>query len=111
MDLFDFAARRRDIGMGRAADAEDRDQPSFGDTAFEAIKAIAERQDTVHVDDVLQNCTVRPHHHNAWGAVWMRAIKANLIRRTGAVRPCMTDPKKNGHNYPVYESLIFVARQ
>jgi hypothetical protein len=105
-DLFDFAQRRRERGMGFAADAEDREQPGFAEAAYSVIRSIAEKQPTVHVDDVLAVCPVAPHHPNAWGAVWMRAIRDRIIAHSGMVRPCRTDAKKNAHRYPVYRSLI-----
>lgn len=97
----------RDKGMGLAADAEDRAQPDFAERAYAAICAVALRQSTVHVDDVLKVCFVKPHHANAWGAVWVRAIKTGVIERTGTVRPCMTDIKKHKHQYPIYRSTIY----
>jgi hypothetical protein len=106
-DLFEFAQKRRDRGMGLAADAEDRDQPKFFDAASRAIERVARRQRTVHVDDVLQECMLRPRHHNAWGGVWRSAIKRGVISRSSETRPCKTDPKKNAHNYPVYRSNLF----
>jgi hypothetical protein len=105
-DLFTYAQGRRERGMGLAADAEDRAQPEFAEVAFTIIRALAERQETVHVDDVLARCHLKPHHPNAWGAVWMRAIRERLIAHSGMVRPCRTDTKKNAHQYPVYHSLV-----
>lgn len=105
-DLFEIAQCRRERGMGLAADAEDREQPEFAEIAYSAIRTIAEQQDTVHVDDVLPLCTVKPNHPNAFGAVWMRAIRERIIAHSGTVRPCRTDAKKNAHRYPVYRSLV-----
>lgn len=106
MDLFEHAQIRRDRGMGLAADAEDREQPEFSEAAYQAIRTIAARQSTVHVDDVLRECLLRPHHYNAWGAVWLRAIRECLIVHSGQVRPCTVDAKKNAHRYPIYRSLV-----
>jgi hypothetical protein len=103
---FPLALLRRNRGMGHAADAEDREQPEFAEAAYAAIRTVAEKQDTVHVDDVLPLCAVKPNHPNASGAVWMRAIRERIIEHSGMVRPCRTDAKKNAHRYPVYRSLI-----
>jgi hypothetical protein len=103
---FPLALLRRNRGMGHAADAEDREQPEFAEAAYAAIRTVAEKQSTVHVDDVLAICTVAPCHYNAWGAVWMRAIRDGVIVHSGQVRPCRTDTKKNAHRSPVYRSLI-----
>jgi hypothetical protein len=79
--------------------------PRFADEALEAIKRVARRQIHVLVDDVLAECKARPNHPNAFGAVWMRAIREGIIQRTNQVRPSK-DPAKHAHNYPIYFSLI-----
>lgn len=103
----ELATIRRDAGMAAAADAQERKTPGFGAVAYGAIVAVAKRQATVHVDDVLAECEARPQHHNAWGAVWARAIRDGVIRRSGEVRLCRTDARKHGHAYPVYRSRLF----
>ena len=106
-DLFAWAQERRDAGMGVAADAEDRDQPQFTETAYLTICRIAAVAAELHVDDVLGRCPLKPRHPNAWGAVWLRAVREKVIEHTGRVRPCRSDVKKNAHQYPVYRSLIY----
>lgn len=108
-DLFDFAKSRRDRGMGLASAAEDRAQPEFAEIAYSTIETVARRQREVHVDDILVACTVQPEHPNAWGAVWMRAIRNGVIEHSGSVRPCRKDGKKNAHRYPVYRSRLWKA--
>lgn len=108
-DLFEFArdleARQlRERGMALAANAQDRAEPSWSDTAFDAIVTVARRQTNLHVDDIIKRVS-QPAHHNAWGAVWMRAIKRGVIAATDQRRPS-SDPKKHAHKYPVYRSLI-----
>jgi hypothetical protein len=111
MDLFAHAELRktaerlRDRGMGLAADAQDRTIPNWSALAYMAILAVARMQETVHVDDVKAIFPHEPHHFNAWGAVWMRAIKDGVIERTGAMRPS-TDPRKHKHQYALYRSLL-----
>ena len=105
LDLF-TARQRRDTGMARAAAAQERATPIFADGAASAIYWLARCQPTVHIDDLLAACSLRPAHFNAWGAVWKRAIKAGWIERSGEYRPSR-DPKKNAHNYCVYTSKIF----
>lgn len=110
-DLVDMVAqleeadRQRDRGMALAAHAEG---PDFATAAYMAIRAVALRQITVHVDDVRRQCLLQPAHPNAFGAVWMRAIREGLIAPTGQRRKS-TDPKKHAHQYPVYASLIVRA--
>lgn len=109
-DLFDWAKHRRDAGMTEAAFAEVFTNPDFGEAAYAAICHVARRQCELHVDDILRFCKAKPSHPNAWGAVWMRAIKDGVIVRTGTVRPCLSDPRKNKHQYPVYRSGLFFGR-
>lgn len=101
-DLFAYADERRNRGMASAISG----QPDWGETAYLAICDIARRQRTVHVDDVLAVVSAKPRHPNAWGSIWMRAIREGIIERTGLVRKS-EDAKKNSHQYPIYRSLMF----
>src|SRR5262245_25203965 len=107
-DLFDFdeGVRGRDAGMELAADAEG---PDFAFAAFDAICRVAARQELLFVDDILSECAIRPQHHNAWGAVWMRAIREKIIENIGITKHS-SDPLKHAHRYPIYRSLIYRAR-
>lgn len=104
-DLFAFAEAQasRDAGTAQAAG----NAPVFSAHALAVIESIARRQSEVHVDDVLLAGVPVPAHPNAWGAVWLSAIRKGFILRTATPRPCKTDRKKHAHQYPVYASLIF----
>lgn len=106
-DRVETARQMRDAGMSLAAFAQDQKSPGWGDLAYAAIRDIAARQETVHVDDVLTEFSLPPHHPNAWGGVWMRAIRNGVIERTGTVRHCRTDIGKHSHLYPVYRSKLW----
>lgn len=110
--LFDYveAQKRRDRGMALAAHAQNRKVPKWSDIAYEAIVNVARRQIHVHVDDVLKAGVPEPHHFNAWGHVWKRAIDNEIIQPSAERRPCTVDPRKNLHNYPVYFSRIYDPR-
>jgi hypothetical protein len=110
LNLLDWARDRRDHGMALASHAQERKAPRWTDIAYAAIEDIARRQIHVHVDDVLQAGVPRPKHPNAWGAVWMRAIRNDIIQRTNQTRLCTVDPGKNAHRYPVYFSRIHDPR-
>ena len=116
MDLFEHAARvstaerLRDRGMARAADAQDRAVIGWSELAYLAILNVARMQETVHTDDVRAIFPHEPDHPNAFGAVWLRAIRDGVIERTGTVR-ASTDPRKHSHQYPIYRSLTFVGRR
>lgn len=94
----------RNDGMRRASQAQGTE---WARRAYAAIVSVAVENPTVHVDDVLARFGEAPHHPNAWGAVWMRAIRERVIARTGTVRQCK-DTKKHAHQYPVYQSLVMV---
>lgn len=98
------AKRLRDAGLAEA----EAHAPKFSARAYAAIADLARRSPTLHIDDVILFTDVgEAPHPNAWGAVWMKAIRAGLIARTAEVRPCRHDPKKHGHQYPVYRSLVW----
>lgn len=109
LDLFSYAERAaqlREAGMALAKGAQDGKDPAWAECAYAAIVAAAKLGPTVHVDNVLAIFKVAPSHPNAWGTVWLRAIKAGIISRTGTVKPCVTDPGKHKHQYPVYASNL-----
>ena len=108
--LFDWAEHKRDTGMIEAEFAEALTGSDFSEAAYAAICHVARRQEELHVDDILRFCKARPSHYNAWGAVYMRAIKDGVILKTGRVRPCMSDPLKHRHSSPVYRSGLFHGR-
>lgn len=45
---------------------------------------------------------IRPHHHNAWGALVMCAVKRGLLRNTGEMRS-MRAVRSHARKTPVYE--------
>jgi hypothetical protein len=96
----------RDNGAAAALAAQEEDVPGWAERAFGAIVEIACRRPEIHTDDVTSVFREPPTHFNAWGAVWMRAIKEKIIVRTGNYRRS-SDPKKHAHVYPVYRSRLF----
>lgn len=107
--LFEFAAReaerRRDRGMALAAEAQERARHGWGQIAYEALIALARRQELIHVDDIVP-LVAPPEHPNAWGAVWLRALRAGVIEHTGQMR-VSRQPQKHLHRYPLYRSRIY----
>jgi hypothetical protein len=110
LDLLEYARLRRDDGMAMASQAQDETQPNWSQIAYQAIENIARRQVHIHIDHVLCAGVPQPHHPNAWGSVWMRAIRNGIIQRSSETRPCTVDPIKNAHRYPVYFSRIYDPR-
>jgi hypothetical protein len=105
-DLFAYSARLRDSGMANAAMAQDRAMPEWRELAYQAIVLVASRQPTVHANDIAEVFKIEPEHCNAWGSIWMRAIRNRVIERSGEYRHC-TDLRKRLHVSPVYHSLVF----
>lgn len=104
LDDYVEAVRRRDIGMIEAEFAENLRNPDFSTEAMNAIRRVAARQEFLFVDDIISECRVEPLHFNAWGGVWMRAIRDGVIAPTKERRHSR-DPKKHRHEYKVYRSL------
>jgi hypothetical protein len=104
------AMNARDAGMIEAEFAETLSGSDYPEALYAAICHVARRQIEVHIDDVLRHCKVQASHPNAAGSAWVRAIKDGVILRTGTVRPCLSDPKKRVHNYPLYRSGLFHGR-
>jgi hypothetical protein len=109
--LFDWAAHNRDVGMVEAEFAEALTGSDYSEALYAAICHVARRQCEVHIDHVLAHCKVKPRHPNASGQPWRRAIKDGVITHSGRVRPCVSDPIKNLHQYPIYNSGLFNGRR
>lgn len=107
MDLFEHAKQLRDTGMHLAEAGQMEAAPEWHACAYAVIVKVARESQAVHIDDILQEFTRKPKHPNAWGAVWMRAIRAKVIKRSGLYAPCRMDPAKHAHQYPIYDSLIY----
>ena len=99
-------AALRDAGMALATEAQEQEQPGWGERAYQAIVRVASMQSTVHIDDVRRVFHEEaPNHPRAWGAVWVRAVKDRVLEPTGTVRNT-TDPRKHRHPCPIYRSLL-----
>lgn len=106
VDLVELAEELRNRGMSLASGAQAHAEPEWAEVAFQVIVKVARQKSTVHVDDVWP-IAPNPKHPNAWGAVWMRAIKGRIIEKTEKRKHSIA-PRKHKHEYPVYRSLIVV---
>lgn len=106
LDDYMQAVAARDAGMALAELAETIRDPDFSTEAMDAIRRVAKRQSTLFVDDVTAECRVTPHHFNAWGAIWRRAMMEGIIEPTKERRHSR-DPRKNAHEYKIYRSLTW----
>jgi hypothetical protein len=98
--------QRRDAGVAAAAKAQDKADPLWKELAYAALLRVAERQAWVHRDDVAKECGLSPHHPNAWGAVWLKAVKAGVLVDKGRSRKT-TDPTKHAHKMTLWYSCRF----
>lgn len=98
---------RMDRGICLAVEAQEIDEPGYGEALYRCICDIAQQQETVHIDDVLRRFRRKPHHPNANAGPWRRAKNEHVIWPSGLSRRCSLDAGKNAHVYPVYKSLIW----
>jgi hypothetical protein len=103
--LFDLMSgrERREVGMDLAEGAEGTAWSVYADGV---LRTLAEELPELHTDDLNRCLELHPRHPNAMGGVWMRAIKAGLIRKSGRTRPSR-QRGKNAHDYPIYVSLVY----
>lgn len=106
MDLVDLATHLRDRGMTLAERAEEFHTPGWGDRALAALTRIAKRQQYLFTDDLRRELKEEPAHHNAFGAVWMKALKARIIERTNETRHSSI-PSLHKHRYTLYRSNLY----
>ena len=102
-DLFDSGP---DEGRKARDDALERvgsNSGVFMDRALGAIDIITEGQ-TLTGEDIrlrLIQEQIKPHHHNAWGALISAAVRKGLIRETGRWI-AMRDTKSKARRTPEY---------
>lgn len=99
----DKAALNRDNGIERA---EGGAEALKSHRAYEALKRVAERQQTFIVDDVQQEWGESFAEGRAMGAVTLRGIREGIIEGTNEYRP---SARENCHKNPrrVFKSLIY----
>lgn len=105
LNLFDHAEaqRRKEEGM---ALAEAHAGPVWAGYALSKLHELCRMQELLHSDDLRAVCELTPASANAYGSVWLTAIRKGWIERTGRSRPS-TRPETHGHTYVVYRSLVF----
>ena len=103
-DLFeaDIAKSRRDAGLLTV----DENAKPWSDIAFEALLGMRSETDlstftAEHIRLQIEKKIGNPHHHNAWGALIMKAVKRGIIINTGEYVPMKT-PRSHARRTPVY---------
>lgn len=106
MDLWDFgdAAADRDEALARVADNGNDWLP--GALAL-LPRVVAGREVTGEQmrDGLLAAGLPRPHHHNAWGALVMAAVRKGLIEKTGRWVP-MAHRRSHARMTPTYRQKV-----
>lgn len=111
LPLFDLDAGRqaRDAGMASAARHAESDPAVWSaEAAYRALVELARTQPYVHTDDLAKAYPATCPRPNAWGQVWLRALRERVIERTGGSLPSK-QPGKHAHSYPRYESRLYRA--
>lgn len=98
-------------GMARAAEHADAVDEGWSDRAYSALREYALKNDEFMTEDVRvwahRNGLPTPPDGRAWGAVTLRAVKANLVvcdrYRKTRIPPAHATPR------PVWRSRIFGA--
>lgn len=101
------AIAERDAGIQQAADHAEEARPGWTDRAFAFLKTYAERHDSFISEDVSDAAIAagepQPPTLRAWGAVYIRAVRDNVIIQTGSGRS-----RRRHHSIcPRWGSLIF----
>jgi hypothetical protein len=76
--------QERDAGIKQALDHAERDEPGFGERAYEFLVKFAaenERFSGEDATDAIKAAGIIPACDKAFGAVYQRALRANLIHR------------------------------
>ena len=107
---YEIARRQRDEGMDRALDKAERDVPKWGDLALDWLRRYAETHEEFPGWFVTQGAELDPNFPKAkgqaWGAIWVRAQKAGIVRDSGKRMP---HPRRHGCPAVVWTSLVFLA--
>lgn len=106
----DFTAARaaRDLGMERAAVHADRTEPSWSLTAYTFLSTYARQHHTFTAEEVrlaAGDQVPTPPDNRAWGAVFNKAVRANMVRGIGFMTA--RDPKVHCNNIRLWQSLVY----
>jgi hypothetical protein len=106
MASLDIAFAAASTGMSQAADAADRNIPGWTNMAFEFLVDFARSHDRFISEDVSDASKKtnfpQPHTDRAWGSVYRRAIKENIIIQDGIGR----SRRRHASVCPYWKSLI-----
>ena len=105
----DFAAAKsaRDAGMQQAAIHAERVAEGWTDLAYQFLVQFAEKNQTFISEDVSDASKawgmLQPPTDRAWGSVYVRAVKAGIIKQDGAGR----SRRRHASICPMWRSLVY----
>jgi len=99
MFIMEPAKEQRNLAINQVAE----NAGDWIDQALSAMRFLSKRREWTGEDIrlTLTDTVGHPHHHNAWGALINRAIRAKLIHPTGQYVPMKTG-KSHARRTPVY---------
>lgn len=107
MDLFQFAESQRDIGMLRAARHAEDVHPNWNDQAYEFLFRFARGRKEFISEDVSDASKrvdfPQPTTDRAWGSVYRRACRNDVIIQVGTGR----SRRRHASICPRWGSLVF----
>lgn len=106
MDLVDLAAQLRDRGASLAEHHADMVSPLWSERAYKALLRVARRQEKLFADDVRAELNEAPASPNAFGAVWLKAIRDGVVTRTHETIHSR-EPRRHKHRYFLYRSNLY----
>jgi len=79
---------RKVTGQERVLATCEEIDPAWVDHALEIVRDLARQGKRFTADDVRANAghLAKPPHHNAWGAMFSKALNLGIIRRCGHVK-------------------------
>ncbi len=97
-------------GMERATKHAEKVDPGWRKEAYEIVYACALRNEFITADDVWRGAhrwgLPAPPDNRAWGSIYVRAIRAVIIEKTGRFTQTKR-PIAHRMDIPIYHSLIF----
>lgn len=107
MDLFQFAEAQRDVGMARAARHAETVHAGWNDQAYEFLVAYA-RQHRDFISEDVSDASKKvdfpqPPTDRAWGSVYRKAIRENVIIQVGSGR----SRRRHASICPRWGSLVY----
>lgn len=110
VDLFGWAIQARDAGIRQAIEHAEEERPGWSERAYAFLLEYARRHSEFISEDVSDAAIAagepQPPTLRAWGQIYRRAIKNDVIIQVGAGR----SRRRNASICPRWGSLLFKGR-